>query len=941
MDSDPSAPFSYNNAHFPFKSQSFRSSYPRSPTLSSFKLDEGYSEETRSQTEGDVAMEPGPSPDVSQDHPGLSSSSLYGLAPWVLNLSKEQREDFAFRILQSLPTTLKAEVLDKLTPLTHFDPVYKLPPEITHIIFSYLDPVSLVKASTASREWRGRTLENSLWKQLYKREGWGSNGEEVRNYEEEKTKEAGEQTLPKAGNSNRRDSRKSKSRQTGDDINEPKQKKRHVETTQHSEGQADHLHNDTREVMDEIMPDVAPRDTLLDRNSNAGTARDRVVIGPDQTGGDDSMALVKVPPSEDLVAQMRKGFSLLLPPPSDLQKVNWRFLYNTRLQLENNWENGRFTRFELPHPEHLHERHRDCVYTIQYSSKYLVSGSRDRTLRIWDIETGRMVRSPLTGHEASVLCLQFDDTPNNDIIISGGSDFAVIVWRFSTGEIIKHIKPAHHESVLNLRFDDRYLVTCSKDRTIKVWNRREITTLSDEYPRVGSASGSARVPSYIINIDSFSRLDLEARLASGQDKPLAPFTCLLKLQGHGAAVNAVQIYDNKVVSASGDRTLKVWDIRTGLCLKTIPGHVKGIACVQFDGRRIVSGSSDNTIRIFDSDTGAEVACLRGHTNLVRTIQAGFGDVPGSESELRTEAMAAEQRYIEGVRSGRIPPEGADAELSRRARRARKAALTHADDITAYRAMLPPGGGGSQWGRIVSGSYDEMVLIWKKDRDGKWVISQKLRHDDALRASGNVRARRDQAAALVQMRNAVAAHQAAHQAAQAQAQGANGQLNLNLAQAAQNAAHLLGQQNLPLLQNAGHPIVPPAPQSQNQQQQIEQVVDQAQVAQGQQPTLSAQAQHDLSQQQQLLMQAFQAAQQQQQPQHPHHHQHVVGPPLIGPAQGLHGPAIPYGSQPTSRVFKLQFDSRRIICCSQHWKIVGWDFANGDKDIMESSRFFNGP
>jgi len=41
---------------------------------------------------------------------------------------------------------------------------------------------------------------------------------------------------------------------------------------------------------------------------------------------------------------------------------------------------------------------------------------------------------------------------------------------------------------------------------------------------------------------------------------------------------------------------------------------------------------------------------------------------------------------------------------------------------------------------------------------------------------------------------------------------------------------------------------------------------------------------------------------------------------------------------ARVFKLQFDARRIICCSQDPKIVGWDFADGDSEIVEASKFF---
>jgi len=52
-----------------------------------------------------------------------------------------------------------------------------------------------------------------------------------------------------------------------------------------------------------------------------------------------------------------------------------------------------------------------------------------------------------------------------------------------------------------------------------------------------------------------------------------------------------------------------------------------------------------------------------------------------------------------------------------------------------------------------------------------------------------------------------------------------------------------------------------------------------------------------------------------------------------------PLLPAGS--VSRVFKLQFDARRIICCSQDSRIIGWDFANGDSEIAEASRFFSGP
>ncbi|RMJ20827.1 hypothetical protein PHISP_08301, partial [Aspergillus sp. HF37] len=42
----------------------------------------------------------------------------------------------------------------------------------------------------------------------------------------------------------------------------------------------------------------------------------------------------------------------------------------------------------------------------------------------------------------------------------------------------------------------------------------------------------------------------------------------------------------------------------------------------------------------------------------------------------------------------------------------------------------------------------------------------------------------------------------------------------------------------------------------------------------------------------------------------------------------------------RVFKLQFDARKIICSSQDPRIVAWDFANDDDDIVEACQFFAG-
>jgi len=68
------------------------------------------------------------------------------------------------------------------------------------------------------------------------------------------------------------------------------------------------------------------------------------------------------------------------------------------------------------------------------------------------------------------------------------------------------------------------------------------------------------------------------------------------LVGHRAAVNVVDFDTRYIVSASGDRTIKVWCTSTCEFVRTLNGHKRGIACLQYRDKLVVSGSSDNTIR---------------------------------------------------------------------------------------------------------------------------------------------------------------------------------------------------------------------------------------------------------------------------------------------------------------------------------------------------------
>ncbi|KEQ62688.1 WD40 repeat-like protein [Aureobasidium melanogenum CBS 110374] len=781
------------------------------------KVDEGYSggsEETRSLSDSDSTMHIDPvDGHVSKSSTPSPESMLSGVlslppaqrSAFITSLLRllpdSERYDTAYAALRSLRTSSIASIVERLNPLLHLDPVVFLPPEITSQIFLHLSPSDLLRCSTASRLWRERVLDSTLWRTFFVREGWMPDLAEVRSGEAAEAR----RRLSLSRNTTQKPPR----RKPDGELERSGSIKRAKESVDGWNEQHSTLEADDDAVLQESEDGAASLSAM-----SLASEADYLDIAP---GAD---------PSSGSLPQLS---SSLYGTYNASPRVNWLYLYKQRRRLEDNWNKGRYTTFQLPHPDHPEEAHDECVYTIQHSRDWLVSGSRDKTIAIWDLETQRRVRTLSGAHIASVLCLQFDERPEQDIVVSGGSDSFVVIWQFSTGRMIRKMDDAHTESVLNLRFDDDLLITCSKDKTIKIWNRREVFADSDIIPAVAKRQLEIGHPM----------------------NPIKEYSLLLTLLGHGAAVNAIQMHQGQIVSASGDRTIKAWDINTGTCTRTFTGHTKGIACVQYDGRRIVSGSSDNTVRIFDAATSAEVACLPGHSNLVRTVQARFGDMSVSSEQLEADARAVDERFHDARMNGLNPDQN-------RVRGQRNAGSSNPNEVCAVGAKIPPGGGGNAWSRIVSGSYDETVIIWKKDSDGKWVPSRRLRQDEILQTA-------PQQVTPQPPQNSPDAQDTAAQSAMF---AASASVTAPAVWPASASAPQMQQQVQQQTQNHAGPAGPPANHHHH---------------------------------------------------HGHHNRHRV-------------------REDSNRVFKLQFDSRRIVCCSQNRVIVGWDFAAGDADLEQASRFF---
>ncbi|MCC5644003.1 WD40 repeat domain-containing protein [Nostoc sp. CHAB 5824] len=267
------------------------------------------------------------------------------------------------------------------------------------------------------------------------------------------------------------------------------------------------------------------------------------------------------------------------------------------------------------------EGHNGSVNSVSFSpdGKTLASGSGDKTIKLWNVETGQLIRT-LTGHNNAVVSVSF--SPDGKTLASGSGntshssssgDKTIKLWNVETGQLIRTLT-GHNNTVNSVSFspDGKTLVSGSDDDTIKFWD-----------VKTGKLTRTLKEPVASVSFSPDGKTLVSGSIETIKLWNVNTGKVIRILKGRDDAIASVSFSpDGKTLASGGwDKTIKLWDVKTGKKIYTLEGHDYSVTSVSFspDGKTLASSSWDKTIKLWNVKTGNEIRTLKGHNNRVSSV----------------------------------------------------------------------------------------------------------------------------------------------------------------------------------------------------------------------------------------------------------------------------------------------------------------------------------
>jgi WD40 repeat protein len=288
------------------------------------------------------------------------------------------------------------------------------------------------------------------------------------------------------------------------------------------------------------------------------------------------------------------------------------------------------------------DAHGGPVLALAFSPEddLLLTGSADRTARLFDVKTGRL-KATLRAHLGSVNAVAFNHDGSR--VVTGGAEGGVKVWETATGQGVfafghtapdnGPIQPVNKVAVLQTGL----IASASADNTLKLWsyegNWSEHRTLGPH---------ASRVLALDFNPDG-------TLLAAGGGEPSRSGEIKLWEVGKGMLVRTLNgVHSDtvfglrfspdgtKLASGGADKFLKVTRVADGKELRAFEGHTHHVMAVDWksDGKRLVTGGADNVLKVWDAESGEQVRTTKPAGKQVTAVRwlAGKTDVAGASGD---------------------------------------------------------------------------------------------------------------------------------------------------------------------------------------------------------------------------------------------------------------------------------------------------------------------